>query len=57
MFAGKLFLCAGCNALAEKADAELVQANARALEQSRQWLEQHIMSGGLLKGGTGEGKT
>lgn len=51
----KLLLCAGCRAMATQAERELEKARDQAHQRSLQWLEQHIMSGGLHKGGSGHG--
>lgn len=48
-----LILCSPCCTLAEKADADLKAVLRRSEEQALQWLEQHVMRGGLLKGGSG----
>lgn len=49
----KLMLCVEHHAMAEKAERELVIARDQAHERSLQWLEQHVMRGGLDAGGTG----
>lgn len=49
----KMLLCGPCHALATKAEAELNRAAETAKERSLQWLEQHVMAGGLHRGGTG----
>lgn len=49
----KLLLCPSCDALAEKAELEIDREIERARQFTRNWLEQHILSGGLLRGGTG----
>lgn len=49
----KILLCTQCHALAEKAEREIVQQIERAKEMSRNWLTQHILQGGLLRGGSG----
>lgn len=51
----KLLLCPSCSALAEKADTEIDREISRAREMTRNWLQQHIMRGGLLRGGDGGG--
>lgn len=48
-----LLLCNGCFAIAERAERELKAALKRAEEQSKQWLEQWILQGQHLKGGSG----
>jgi hypothetical protein len=44
----RVLLCPVCGALADKAKAELDAAHRRAEAQALQWLEQHILRGGLL---------
>lgn len=46
-----LLLCSPCYAMAEKAQAEIDVSISRARLLSAQWLEQHILKGGLLRGG------
>lgn len=48
-----LLLCPSCNALAEKARSEIIASIERTKTLSMQWLEQHVMAGGLLRGGNG----
>jgi hypothetical protein len=50
-----LFLCAPCHEMADKADREIEQTFSRAREMSKNWLETHILQGGLLAGGPGHG--
>lgn len=49
----KLLLCSGCHAMATQAERQLEKARDQAHERSMQWLEQHIMKGGLHRGGPG----
>lgn len=41
--------------MADRADREIEQTFSRARELSRNWLETHIVQGGLLAGGSGHG--
>jgi hypothetical protein len=50
-----LFLCPGCNEMAVKADQEIEQSINRARELAKNWLETHIIKGGLMAGGAGHG--
>lgn len=49
----RLLLCPSCKALAEKADKEIEQRFALAREGAEKWLEEHVASGKLLRGGSG----
>ena len=49
----KLLVCLTCGELGDKALAEIKIALARAEQQAMMFLEQRIMSGGLLEPGTG----
>ena len=49
----RLLLCESCRALAEKADKEIDQRFAIAREGASKWLEEHIIEGKLLRGGSG----
>jgi hypothetical protein len=49
----RILLCSSCQALAEKAEREITQRIEMAKQHSMNWLEQHILKGGLLLGGTG----
>lgn len=49
----KLLICTACFAMAEKAEREIKVALQRAEAQSMQWLQQYVLQGGLLKGGSG----
>lgn len=49
----KLLLCAACHKMATKAEQDLIRARDQAHARSMLWLEQHIMQGGLHKGGSG----
>lgn len=44
----QVYLCHGCGMMAEKAVKELELESARALENAKHVLAQHIMRGGLL---------
>jgi hypothetical protein len=48
-----LLLCGSCHALAEKAQLEIDRELERAKQMTQNWLEQHILRGGLLRGGSG----
>jgi hypothetical protein len=50
-----LFLCSGCASLASKAEQEINATIDRAREMANNWLEDHIVKGGLLVGGDGHG--
>ena len=50
----KILVCSSCYALAEKAEREITQHIERAKVMSMNWLEQHILQGGLLRGGSGD---
>ena len=52
---GRILLCTQCNALAEKAMAEIKQRIAMAEQHAMNWLEQYVLGGGLLQGGDGNG--
>ena len=53
MFRGRILMCYGCNELAEKAQKEL-EVDIKKMElRALEWLEQHILNGGLLTGGDG----
>lgn len=45
----KIYLCPGCAAMAEKAERELEQESARALQIAKATLAEHIMKGGLMR--------
>jgi hypothetical protein len=49
----KILLCTSCQALAEKSKMEIVQTIEKAKDQAMVWLTDHILKGGLLKGGSG----
>lgn len=49
----KIFLCPGCHELADKAKAELDAAHRRAEAQALMYLEQQILSGVLVRKGSG----
>lgn len=44
----QVYLCSGCGTMAEKAVKELELESARALENAKHVLAQHVMRGGLL---------
>jgi len=48
-----ILVCTSCYAMAEKADIEISVHIDRARQMSRNWLEQFILQGGLLHGGSG----
>lgn len=50
-----ILLCTQCQALAEKAEREVTLHIERARQMAKNWLEQHILRGGLLAGGSGDG--
>ncbi len=56
---GKIFqhllVCPGCKELADKAEREITREIERAKGHALNWLEAHIMRGGLLSGGSGTG--
>lgn len=51
----RIVVCSNCLALAEKAEADVMREINRAKQMAENWLEQHILRGGLLAGGDGEG--
>lgn len=51
-----LFLCVGCNELAVKAEREINETIERARQMATNWLEDHILKGGLLAAGDGHGQ-
>jgi hypothetical protein len=53
----KIVVCGGCNELAEKAEREIEARIEAAKQHSLNWLDQHILSGGLLRGGSGFGES
>lgn len=44
-----VFLCSSCGTLAEKAEKEIEQESARALQLAKSTMAQHILRGGLLR--------
>ncbi len=54
---GKIFrhilICPSCKELADKAEREITREIEQAKEHALNWLETHIMRGGLLAGGSG----
>lgn len=49
----RLLLCSSCKALAEKADKEIEQRFAVARLSAEKWLEEYVLEGKLLRGGSG----
>lgn len=45
----QVYLCSGCGEMAEKAERELEQESARALQIAKATLAEHIMKGGLMR--------
>lgn len=50
-----VFVCAPCYEMAEKAAREIDSTISRARTLAHNWLETHIVQGGLLRGGNGHG--
>lgn len=50
-----IFLCNSCYEMAEKAAREIESTISRARTLANNWLETHIVQGGLLRGGNGHG--
>lgn len=48
-----LIVCANCKKMADRAAQEITREIDRAREQALNWLEQHVLEGGLLRGGDG----
>ena len=49
----KILVCESCSALAEKAEQEIIQRIEMSRAHAMNWLETHILKGGLLSGGSG----
>lgn len=52
-FFGHVVVCLQCHALAEKAEAEINKHIEMAKQHAKNWLEHHVLSGGLVQGGIG----
>jgi len=52
-FFGHIVVCLQCHALAEKAEAEINKNIEMAKQHAKNWLEHHVLSGGLVRGGSG----
>ncbi len=50
LFQGRILLCQSCQPLAEAASKQIEVTIRQAEIQAKDWLEQHILSGGLLRG-------
>lgn len=49
----RILLCTQCRTLAEKSEREITGYIERAKAMALNWLTQHILQGGLLRGGSG----
>jgi hypothetical protein len=50
-----LFVCSFCHELAERAQREIDKVIDQARQGAANWLENHILGGGLRAGGNGHG--
>lgn len=58
LYQNKVAVCSGCCELAEKAERAIDRQINQARETAKAWLVEHVLSGGIFRGGSGaEGVT